>query len=201
MCRRRCIKGAATRRHRTRERLRPDFVGAATLKRIGDAAGAGRNSRCTLSPIPFAGPPASRHEYRERHRSVGGISRRQDQSAACGLTAQSRNCLRLVLAAAREAGQLLAAEKVPGARKHGEWRVAALVEGEIQRHPSYREALHVPCPNSERRVVSAGAEPAAGPLRLGIATAPKAARERIGIPMLMEPIRIAGGLLESLREE
>lgn len=122
-------------------------------------------------------------------------------AVAVRLALDSRNSLQLALSAAWEAGQLLLSEKARVRKKmgHGAWLpwLEASFDG------TARTAQRYMC--LARSVSDAaflrGLSLRQAYFRLGIATEPKARQEAVAVPLLPEPVRLAGRLLDALREQ
>lgn len=123
----------------------------------------------------------------------------QLHAVAVRMAVDSRNSLRLALSAAWEAGQLLLAEKKRVRKKmgHGAW----LHWLEANFHGSPRTAQRYMC--LAQSITDAaflrGLSLRQAYFRLGIATEPKERQEAVAVPLLPEPVRLAGRLLDALR--
>lgn len=125
----------------------------------------------------------------------------QLHALAVRMAVDSRNSLRLALSAAWQAGQLLLEEKkrVRRAMGHGAWLhwLAANFHG------SARTAQRYMC--LAQSITDAaflrGLSLRQAYFRLGIATEPKSRRDSVAVARLPEPLRLAGRLLEALREQ
>lgn len=124
----------------------------------------------------------------------------QLHAVAVRMAVDSRNSLRLALSAAWQAGQLLLTEKKRVRHKmgHGAWLhwLEANFDG------SARTAQRYMC--LAQSITDAaflrGLSLRQAYFRLGIATEPKVRREAVAVPLLPEPVRLAGRLLDALRE-
>jgi hypothetical protein len=122
-------------------------------------------------------------------------------ATAVRLAVDSRNSLRLALSAAWEAGQLLLTEKARVRKQmgHGAW----LHWIEANFRGTSRTAQRYMClaRSISDTAFLQGLSLRQAYFRLGIATEPKARREAVAVPLLPEPVRLAGRLLEALRQQ
>lgn len=121
-------------------------------------------------------------------------------AAAVRFAVSSRDSLRLALSAAWEAGQLLLSEKgrVRKQMGHGAW--LHWLEANFQGTARTAQRYMCLARSISDTAFLQGLSLRQAYFRLGIATEPKERREAVCVPLLPEPVRLAGRLLEALRE-